>query len=103
MNNRLIQKGDLIEDNGQLCNVHDIRLQTDQVVLEGAISFSMASASSTTALHRGLQSQSFQSVRRMKRGQLGGFLRQKKPHLKCACPYLPRCRAFVKKGYLGKT
>ena len=31
MNNRLIQKGDLIEDNGQLCNVHDIRLQTDCV------------------------------------------------------------------------
>lgn len=37
MNNRLVQKGDLIEDNGQLCNVHDIRLQTDQVVLEGAV------------------------------------------------------------------
>ncbi|MBT8767328.1 Mu transposase C-terminal domain-containing protein [Metapseudomonas boanensis] len=35
MNNRLIQKGDLVEDNGQLFNVHDIRLQTDQVLLEG--------------------------------------------------------------------
>ena len=37
MNSRLIQKGALVEDNGQLCNVHDIRLQTDQVVLEGAV------------------------------------------------------------------
>lgn len=35
MNNRLIQKGDLVEDNGQLFNVQDIRLQTDQIVLEG--------------------------------------------------------------------
>ncbi|TXI34978.1 MAG: hypothetical protein E6Q69_02745 [Aquipseudomonas alcaligenes] len=37
MNNRLIQKGDLIEDNGQLFNVHEIRLQTDQILLEGAV------------------------------------------------------------------
>lgn len=35
MNNRLIQKGDLVSDNGQLFNVHDIRLQTDQILLEG--------------------------------------------------------------------
>src|SRR5690606_41178317 len=37
MNNRLLKAGDLVSDNGQLCNVHDIRLQTDQVVLEGAV------------------------------------------------------------------
>lgn len=36
MNNRLIKAGDLVSDNGQLCNVHEIRLQTDQIVLEGA-------------------------------------------------------------------
>lgn len=36
MNNRLIKPGDLVSDNGQLCNVHGIRLQTDQIVLEGA-------------------------------------------------------------------
>lgn len=35
MNNRLIKKHDLVEDNGQLFNVQDIRLQTDQIVLEG--------------------------------------------------------------------
>jgi len=36
MNNRLLKAGDLVSDNGQLCNVYDIRLQTDQIVLEGA-------------------------------------------------------------------
>jgi transposase InsO family protein len=35
MNNRLIKKRALVEDNGQLFNVQDIRLQTDQIVLEG--------------------------------------------------------------------
>lgn len=35
MNNRLIKKRALVEDNGQLFNVRDIRLQTDQIVLEG--------------------------------------------------------------------
>ncbi len=34
MNNRLIKPGDLVSDNGQLCNVQAIRLQTDQIVLE---------------------------------------------------------------------
>ena len=100
MNNRLIQKGDLIEDNGQLCNVHDIRLQTDQVVLEGAVGnlvfYGVSEFNNRVA--QGLTKPVFSKRAANEEGPTRGLSSSEEAALKVRLPLLAQVQSLREKG-----
>lgn len=100
MNNRLIQKGDLIEDNGQLFNVHEIRLQTDQILLEGAVGnlvfYGVSEFNNRVAL--GLTKPVFSKRAANEEGPTRGLSSSEEAALKVRLPLLTQVQSLREKG-----